>query len=148
MLEDPGAVDRLGGDLAWQAEQSLIRAAVGEDLAAREALTRKLGLLRAELAGPSPTPLERLLVERVAACWLQLHYADIFLAQQMGNLTLAQGEYHQRSRDRAHGRYLTSIKTLAAVRKLAVPVLQVNIARKQVNVVGGCPGAGCDEETR
>src|SRR5262249_16130522 len=73
LLKDPANVDRLGGDLAWQAEQSLICAATGENLAAQEALTRKLELLRSELAGPSPTPLERLLVERVAACWLQLH---------------------------------------------------------------------------
>ena len=33
-------------------------------------------------------------------------------------------------------RYLSALKTLALVRKLAVPVLQVNIARKQVNVAG------------
>jgi hypothetical protein len=31
---------------------------------------------------------------------------------------------------------LAAIKTLAVVRKLAVPVLQVNIAKKQVNVAG------------
>jgi hypothetical protein len=32
----------------------------------------------------------------------------------------------------------SAIKTLAVVRKLAVPVLQVNIAKKQVNVAGPC----------
>ena len=41
--------------------------------------------------------------------------------------------------DRAHRRYLTAIKTLAIVRKLALPVLQVNIAKKQVNVAGSPP---------
>jgi len=41
--------------------------------------------------------------------------------------------------DHAHRRYLSALKTLALVRKLAVPVLQVNIARKQVNVAGVCP---------
>jgi hypothetical protein len=40
--------------------------------------------------------------------------------------------------DRAHRRYLSAIKTLATVRKLALPVLQVNIAKKQVNVAGAC----------
>jgi hypothetical protein len=65
---------------------------------------------------------------------LQLHLADMFLAQQAGSMTLAQGEYHHRRRDRAHNRYLTSIRALALIRKLAVPVLQVNIANKQVNV--------------
>ena len=139
MLKDAGTVERLGGNLARQAEQALIRGAVCANLFFQEALIRKLDLLRAELTGPAPTPLERLLAERVAACWLQLHLADSILAQQEGKLTLAQGEYHQRSRDRAHKRYLTSIKTLALIRKLAVPVLQVNIARKQVNVAGAVP---------
>jgi hypothetical protein len=139
LLMSPEGVDRLGGNLAWQTEQSLIRAAAGENLSFREALTRKLELLRAELGGPSPTPLERLLVERVATCWLQLHLADIRLAQQETSLTLPQAEYHQRTRDRAHKRYLSSIKALATVRKLALPVLQVNIARKQVNVAGANP---------
>jgi hypothetical protein len=41
--------------------------------------------------------------------------------------------------DGAHKHYLSSLKTLAVVRKLAVPVLQVNIARRQVNVAGVCP---------
>jgi hypothetical protein len=135
-------VERLGGNLAWQAEYSLVRAALGEDLVAREALTRKLELLRAELNGPASTPLERLLVDRVVACWLQLHHADIVLAQREGKLTLAQGEYHQRTRDRAHKRYLSSIKALALVRKLAVPVLQLNIAKKQVNVASAASVGG------
>jgi hypothetical protein len=134
ILKDAGAVDRLGGNLARQAEQSLINTSVGENLSFREALVRKLQLLRAELAGPEATPLERLLAERVAACWLQLHLADSLLAQQEGKLTLRQGEYHQRTRDRAHGRYLSAIRTLALVRKLAAPVLQVNIAKRQVNL--------------
>jgi hypothetical protein len=141
MLKDAGAVDRLGGDLPRMAEQALIRAATGENLSFREALIRKLDLLRDELAGPAPAPLERLLVDRVVACWLQLHLADLFLAQQGGKLKVAKAEYHERTRDRAQQRYLAAIKTLALVRKLALPVVQVNIAKKQVNVAGTCPGA-------
>jgi hypothetical protein len=95
-------------------------------------------LMRAELAGPDPTPLERLLVERIVACWLQLHYIDIRLPQSEAKLTMKQVEYLEDRRDRAHRRYLSAIKTLATVRKLALPVLQVNIAKKQVNVAGSC----------
>ena len=134
ILKDAGAVDRLGGDLARQAEQALIRAATGEDVVFREALIRKLDLMRADLAGPVPAPLDRLLVDRVVACWLQLHYADMLLAQNAGKLTLAQADYRQRTRDHAHRRYLSAIRTLALVRKLAAPVLQVNIAKRQVNL--------------
>jgi hypothetical protein len=121
MLEDPATVEALGGNLARQAELSLIDKAAGDNLHFKEALTRKLELLRAELAGPSPTPIERLLVERVVACWLQVQDADIRLAQAEAKLTIPQGEYHQRSRDRAHHRHLSAIKALALVRKLALP---------------------------
>jgi hypothetical protein len=130
-LQHPKLVDMLGGDLAREAERSLIDKATGTNLAFREALQRKLELLRAELAGSSPTPVERLLAERIAACWLHLHHAEIRLAQREHDLTLAQAEYHQRCRDRAHKRYLSALKALAQVRKLALPAMQFNIANKQ-----------------
>jgi hypothetical protein len=144
MLRDAGAVDRLGGDLPRMPEQALIRAATDENLSFREALIRKLDLLRDELAGPAPAPLERLLVDRIVACWLQLHIGDLFLAQKEGTLKVAQAEYHERTRDRAQQRYLAAIKTLALVRKLALPVLQVNIAKKQVNVAGPYPAVDAE----
>jgi hypothetical protein len=134
-LQNPEAIDLLGGDLARQAELSFISNAAGKDLAFREALVGKLAQLRAELAGPNPAPVERLLVERVVACWLQVQDADIRYAQaQTNNPALAVSDFQQRRMDRAHRRYLSAIKTLATVRKLALPVLQVNIAGQQVNV--------------
>ena len=39
----------------------------------------------------------------------------------------------QRRIDRAHRRFLSTLKTLAAVRRLALPALQINVARQQVN---------------
>jgi hypothetical protein len=45
--------------------------------------------------------------------------------------------YRQKVLDGVHGRYLSAIKCLADVRRLALPALQVNIAEKQVNVTGG-----------
>jgi hypothetical protein len=43
-------------------------------------------------------------------------------------VTLQQGEYFQRRQDRAHRRYLSAIRSLAAVRRLQVPTaVQVNI---------------------
>ena len=84
ILGDPAQVDWLGGDLARQATQSVVNAAAGEDLVFREALARKLELLRDELAGPEPTPIERLLVERVVACWLHVYDADAALRPGAG----------------------------------------------------------------
>jgi hypothetical protein len=136
-LQDPQAVDRLGGDLARLAQRSLIDKFTGKNLLVQEALARKLELMRADLSGPDPTALERLLADRVAACWLHLHHLEMQYAQK-DRVSLELGTYFQRCLDRAHKRYLSAIKTLAVVRKLALPVLQVNIAKKQVNVAGPC----------
>jgi hypothetical protein len=138
ILENPAAVDALGGDLARQAEHSLIRAAAGTNLPFREAVLRKLELMRAELAGPDPTPLERLLAERVVACWLQVQDADVRYAQGQQGCTPAQGTYHQRRMDRAHRRFLSAVRTLALVRRLALPVplAQVNINPPGANSTG------------
>jgi hypothetical protein len=37
--------------------------------------------------------------------------------------------------DAANKRFLSAVKALAVVRKLAIPALQINVARRQVNVV-------------
>jgi hypothetical protein len=100
LLHSPDLVERLGGNLAVQVEHSLIRAAAGKNLAFREAVLSKMDMMRTELAGPEPTPLERLLVERVITCWVQVQLDDIRLAQNEAKLTLAQGEYQDRSRPR------------------------------------------------
>jgi hypothetical protein len=49
-------------------------------------------------------------------------------------MTLRQADYHRRRIDAAHSRFLSAVKTLATVRKLALPALQVNIGANQVNV--------------
>jgi hypothetical protein len=137
LLKRPDMVDALGGDLARQTQIHLIHKFSGNNLMYKEALPRKLQTMRTELSGPNPTPLERLLVERVVTCWLHLHHLEALYVGK-DSMSLELGSYYQRSLSAAQKRYLAAIRTLAVVRKLAVPVLQVNIARKQVNVAGPC----------
>jgi hypothetical protein len=125
-------------DPAEQAELSMISNYAGDDPLLQEVLPRTLDSMKAELAGENPSPLERLLVERVAATWFLLLYLETLYAQHRGELTMAQDDYHQRCLDRAHRRHLSAIRTLAQVRKLLKPtVAQVNIAEKQINLAGG-----------
>jgi len=138
MKGSPGLWEQIG-DLAASAERSLLQVIGGDNLYVREGVQRHLRRLRGDLLGSGSSPLERLLVERIAACWLQLQYADAIYAQNMKDMGIPWSEHHQRRIDRAHRRFLSAIKTLATVRKLALPVLQVNIGDKQVNVAGGAP---------
>jgi len=108
------------GDLAAQAEASLILLAAGKNLLLAESLQHKLRALKDELGGESPSPLERLLVERTTATWLQVSYFDGLWAQAKG-ASEAQAKMLQRQQDAAHRRHLTAVKTLATVRKLLTP---------------------------
>lgn len=123
------------GNLAFHAKEAMVKATVGNDKILQEAVHQEMARMHEELAGPAPTPLERLLVERVLLCWLHVHYADVIYAQKMKDLSREWGEYFQRRQDRAHRRYLSSIRTLAQVRRLLTPPVQVNVGAQQMNVV-------------
>jgi hypothetical protein len=98
-----------------------------------------------ELRGPSPSVLERLLVDRIVVCWLALHYAEIVYPQRMATLDRKWAEYYQDWIDRSQKRYLAALKALAQLRRPQLPVVQVNVAEQQVNV--GAGGA-CVGESR
>ena len=145
LLENPAYVEMFGGNLVWTVESSFVQALCGKNLAPQEAIHAKMRALRNELLGAESTPLERLLVERIIACWLQVQDAEIRYAQNQKDLTFRQGDYHQRRMDSTNRRYLAAVKALALVRKLAVPALQINVAKRQVNLVAPTvvtPGAG------
>ena len=119
------------GNVATQAEIALTKVITGGSKVLKEATNKKLADLKDELMGPAPTPLERLLVARVVVCWLQVHHADMIEAQNFQKVEL--GGYLQDRLDRAHRRYLSAIRTLAQVRRLLIPPVQVNIGNQQVN---------------
>jgi hypothetical protein len=124
--------DCYGSSAEWL-RQSLIGKAAGENVIAQEAIRRKLDSVRSELEGPNPTPIEQLLAERASLCWALVNwYENSF--QNIESMSIAQADFHQRKIDKAHCRFLSAVRTLAQVRKLALPTLQVNIARNQVNV--------------
>ncbi len=125
------------GDLAAVSEQTLVRALSGANTVQRDAVLRRVRALRRELTGPAPTPLERLLVDRVALGWLGLTAVEgAYHRALKGGLDRSDDEFHQKRVERAQRRYLAAIKALATVRRLGVPALQVNVADKQVNVAG------------
>jgi hypothetical protein len=110
------------GDLALQSQAAWLQLIAGQNLMLRESVERKAAQMRAELAGPGPSPLERLLVERVVACWLQTQYADTIYAQTQ-EASPAQHNALLKRQAGAQHRYLQAIKILATVRKLLKPAV-------------------------
>jgi hypothetical protein len=127
-------------NLAGIVEDKLLDHMIKEDdLASREFMRQELRAMREEVAGEEPSPLERLLAERVAMTYLEVQHFDALYAQNMRELTIPQHEFHQKRLDKAHRRHLSAIKTLAQVRKLlkGKDVTQINIAEQQMNFAKG-----------
>jgi hypothetical protein len=120
-LDDNPRVWQTHANLALQAQEAWLGLAADPDRLLREALRRNLEELQADLAGPEPSPVERLLVGRAAALWLQVHHADLAAAQARGTpAALRELQLRQESAER---RFQAAIKQLAVVRKLLRPVL-------------------------
>jgi hypothetical protein len=73
-------------------------------------------------------------------CWQIANWYESRFIDNAGDMTIGQADYHQRWIDKAHRRFLSAVESLARVRKLAVPILQVNVAKtQQINTVGSRP---------
>lgn len=130
-------------ELAWQvidygkvAQWHFIeRMTKDEDFAKKEVLKRQLAAMREEVAGENPSPLERLLAERVVLTWLQIQLFEGIYGSSVLKMTTAQDNHFQKKLDQTYRRHLSAIRTLAQIRKLA-PAIQINIAEKQINSAG------------
>ena len=112
------------GDLAAQAQEAWLQLLAGTDYLLAESVRLKLGALRQELSAEGASPLEKLLIERVVACWLQTCYSDSVYAQAKGPAsTPSVRQELMKRQDSSQRRYLAAIKQLALVRKLLRPAL-------------------------
>ncbi len=101
----------------------------------REAIRREMERVRRDAAGEQPSPLERLLAHRVALCWLATIHADTQYAQRLKDgMTFKESEFYQRRCERSQRQLLRAVQTLATVRRLLRPIVQVNVAEQQINV--------------
>jgi hypothetical protein len=121
LLDETGLWRRLG-DLAAHAEMTWIGHVSGTDLALKEMLARKLGALKVEVGGPAPSPLERLLIDRIAVNWLMVSHADLEAAGTNDG-DPRRADLAMKRQTQAMQRYATAIKALAAIRRLLPPAL-------------------------
>jgi hypothetical protein len=105
------------GDLASHARGCWIDLIAGRDLALKESIARKVDELGRELSGTRPSAMEKLLVERVLANWLQLEHAEVAAAQSK-TTSVPVASFVSKRLDRAHHRFLTSLGALATLRRL------------------------------
>src|SRR5262249_44176805 len=102
------------GALARRAELAWLGLLAGEDQLSSESIKRTVAQLKAELAGPAPTPLEALLVDLVAVTWLGAMHGEIAAAQVGGSVE--QARYRQGRAESTQRRLLRAMKSLATLR--------------------------------
>ena len=93
-------------------------AAITQDDLVHTALNRRVETMRKELLGENPTEVEKLLVDRVVCCWLDVHEVGLRYA---GERDLDRKIKSQRLLDGANRRYFAALKALTQIRKLAIP---------------------------
>jgi len=134
MLDQMPALWKNAGTLATHVERAWLQTITGDDLVSGEVLERQLAMMKTALAGPAPTMLETLLVDRICACWLAVQQAELSATKRLQHHGVALSNAQENRIDKVHRRLLTAIRELARVRKLLTPEqkFQVNIGAQQI----------------
>jgi hypothetical protein len=118
------------GSLTLQAQECWIKLIAGKDLYLAESLRLHLDAMRSDLAGPRPTALERILIDRILACHVQVLYFDAHEGQHPGGQNPKLDKYRMLRQDQAHRQFLSAVRTLATVRQLAARTIQVELIHR------------------
>src|SRR5918994_211001 len=130
----PEVISR-ASDIGRRGRWALIGTVAANDPLTEEALVARLDLMRAEVAGHDPSPLEVLLTERICSLWLLIEVLECLVSVQLSSdlpRERRSGMSFLRDilkwQESASRRYLAALKTLAQVRKLQsnTPGIQYN----------------------
>ena len=133
--ESAPAVIARASDVSRRAQHMLIETASGGSKLTQYALSGRLDVMREEIAGDNPTPLEVLLTEQVVSAWLWLTLLDALNSGQFWKgadkavrVSPSYLRHMVRIQESAHRRFISSIQALARVRKLqaGTPGIQFN----------------------
>jgi len=135
LRESGPEVVREASELGRIGQWGLIKTAARGDTLAEEALIIRLDMMRSEIAGPDPSPLEVLLAEKIVSVWMLTELLELLLSaqlitelpkrQQMSHSFL---KFYLGWQEQANRRLLTAIRELARLRKLQnnTPSVQFN----------------------
>lgn len=124
--------------LGQQTAQTWLNMAAGKDLVMRESLEAQWRALIEGLGQTTDSSVEKLLVERVAACWIQTHYADALYASfHDKEAPLAVLKAAEQRMDRAQRRYLAALRQLSTLRRL-LPAKQRRVVKDRTDSTAKC----------
>ena len=115
------------GDLSLQTQQLWIETFGGKDLYLKECALRQIEEMKKDLVGTNPSPLEKLLVERVVAAWIKMQYVECLETQAPGGEYIKLAEFRMRQQQAAHNQFLSAVKMLNIVRSTAAKTITVEL---------------------
>jgi hypothetical protein len=138
--ESSPEIVREASDIARIGQAGLIKTVADGDPLVEEALAARLDLMRREIGGPDPTPLEVLLVERVVSRWILLELLELFTSAQLTDLSESQRMSHSSLKfylgwqEKANRQFLSAIRELAKVRRLQSGLPNTHTNNVQINL--------------
>ena len=138
--ESSPEIVREASDIARRGQWGLIKTAAAGDPLTEEALVARLDLMRRELGGPEPTPIEVLLVERVVSSWILLELLELLNSAYLTSVDKQQQVPHSFAKfyldwqEKVHRRFLSAIKDLAKVRRLQSGMPSSHTNNVQINL--------------
>lgn len=115
-------------------EEALIHRAGGQGVLVHESMRAELERMRISLRLPEDGALEELLISQIVLCWISLMTAERLRTERWsGGISNEAADFWDRHVARLRSDYLRAIRSLASVRRILVPVIQVNIAAEQMN---------------
>ena len=124
LLTERSELATILGDMAEHVQAVLIEQIAEGNQGMRLCIETTMQEHKKRLAGPQPSALETLLIERIMLDWLALHLLELYdVMGQKKSRTVVQAEYMAKRIDHAHRRYHRSLMALAQVRRLMTPMV-------------------------
>jgi hypothetical protein len=109
---------------------------VGSEVA-QIAIEEHAAYIRAEMGYHEAPIMEKMLIENIITAWLRVQWLEFLITAKMsGEFRIPVMEFWQKSSATAQRSYLAACETLAKIRKMKLPNIQLNIGDKQINVAG------------
>jgi hypothetical protein len=128
---------RVFGDLAVRAQDGALKAYKALPMLEAD-IAHRLQCMRGELAGPSPSPLELLLIDVILCSYQDFFEFQLCYKQKtIDGFKFADMEQWERILASKAARYIRAVESLARVRKLLNLQININMpGGQQVNVQG------------
>jgi hypothetical protein len=123
----PEQLAKCGGEAGMMIRWEIVKSYTS-NLTLRVGTMAKCRLLAAALAGPNPSALESLLAEAAVTAWVDVQRCHAHHETGSEGVPIRVADYLDRRVDRAHKRFVRTLRALAAVRKVDVTSIHVNIA--------------------